>query len=54
MHADAEFRFSQLSYHVNESTESMSVCLELVNGTLTENVTVEIKSYNNNSTRKEV
>ena len=39
----AQFQFSQSSYNVSEDSGVVSVCLELVNGTLIENVTIEIK-----------
>ena len=41
----AEFWFSELSYNVTESAGTINVCLELVKGTLTEDITIEIKNY---------
>ena len=38
----AEFQFSQPSYNVSEDSEVVSVCLELINGVLTEEVVIEI------------
>ena len=38
----AQFQFSQSSYNVSEDSGVVSVCLELVNGTLIENVTIEV------------
>lgn len=38
----AEFQFSQPSYNVSEDSEVVSVCLELINGVLTEEVLIEI------------
>ena len=37
----AEFQFSQPSYNVSEDSEIVNVCLELVSGTLTEEVLIE-------------
>ena len=38
----AEFQFSQPSYNVSEDSEVVSICLELINGVLTEEVLIEI------------
>ena len=38
----AKFRFTQSSYNVSEDIGVLSVCLELVNGTLTEDVLIEV------------
>ena len=38
----AEFQFSQPSYNVPEDSEIVNVCLELVSGTLTEEVLIEV------------
>ena len=41
----AEFQFSQQSYDVSEDTGVVSICLELVNGTLTEDVFIEVTVF---------
>ena len=41
----AEFQFSQPSYDVSEDTGVVSVCLELINGTLTEDVFIEVMVF---------
>ena len=46
----AEFRFSQPSYNVSEDSGVVSVCLELVNGTLTEDVVIKIELRANGTT----
>ena len=38
----AEFQFSQSSYNVSEDSEIVDICLELVSGTLTEEVLIEV------------
>jgi hypothetical protein len=38
----AEFQFSQSSYNVSESSGVVSVCLELVNGTLAKDVLISV------------
>lgn len=38
----AEIQFSQSSYNVTEDSEIVNICLELVSGTLTEDVLIEV------------
>ena len=54
IHEDAEFWFSQLSYHVTESAGFINVCLVLVKGTLIEDITIQIKSIEITATCKDI
>ena len=45
VHTDANFQFFQPSYQVVESVGFVSICLELVSGTLTDDITIEINNY---------
>ena len=38
----AEFQFTQSSYNVSESNGVVSICLELVNGTLAKDVLINL------------
>ena len=44
----AVFEFSMAYYSVSEDSGVVSICLELVNGTLTENVFIQVMVSDNN------
>ena len=45
----AVFQFSMMYYSVSEDSGIVSVCLELINGTLTEDVSIQVMVANNNN-----
>lgn len=44
----AAFRFSQSSYNVTESDGVISVCIELVKGTLSEDIAIQLSHEGSN------
>ena len=44
----AVFQFSMTYYSVSEDSGVVSICLELINGTLTENVFIQVTVSDNN------
>ena len=46
---DAVFQFSMMYYSVSEDSGVVSICLELINGTLTEDIIIQVMVVNNNN-----
>jgi hypothetical protein len=47
LHADAVFEFSMAYYSASEDSGVVSICLELINGTLTEDIIIQVMVVNN-------
>ena len=48
-YADAVFEFSMAYYSVSEDSGVVSICLELINGTLTEDIIIQVMVIDNNN-----